>query len=172
MRGDGALTTADRDYLDGELDLAVQSVRQKRQRIRDRLRASLFDFSAATNQLPQSDQNGVFAHDVSGPSLDQAMIDALSFLYTGTIVRHGDDSDDATGGEAGTETFESVVESAVNASLEQRGYTDYAATVDVDVEKVPPRGDIGDLGKQPARVLKVLLERGEITKDEFINAVA
>lgn len=170
IRGDGALSTADLDYLAGQRDLAEQSERQTRQRIRDRMRATLFDFSAVRGDLDPYDQELIFSpkYDPGDLPTDQAIIDALAVFYMGIVNRHkGDD-----GIQAGHEIFETLLRDAIVSGLEGHGHDGYAVEVDIDIEQVPPREEIDDLGEQSPRVLRVLLDRGEITKDEFVDAVA
>lgn len=97
------------------------------------------------------------------------MVDTLAVLYMGVVNRYGDDGDGLT---AGHETFERLLTGAIVNGLERHGHADYAVEVDIDIEQVPPREEIGALEDQPLRVLRVLLDRGEITEHEFVEAAA
>lgn len=122
MNGDrdrGILTPADRRYLRGETEFAsVQSERNARARIRDRVHAALYDFEVLVEGLSERDRELVFADrlDEEGTAAFDALVSALAFLYRGVEDTELD--------------FETVLSEGVNLA---EASEERAATVDLDV---------------------------------------
>lgn len=124
MAGDererGILSPADRAYLRGESDLAgVQSERNTRARIRERVYHAVLDFELFVEHLSDRDRKLVFEEwfdEIDGTEAFDALVSAVAFLYRGTA-----DTD---------LEFETVLREAVN--LAEAG-DDRAATVDLDL---------------------------------------
>jgi len=115
----GILSRADRAYLRGEKEFAsVQSERNARARIRDRVHASLYDFELLVNGLAEKDRNLVFEDrlDREGTAAFDALVSAMAFLYRGV-----EDTD---------LEFETVLSEGVNLA---EASEERAATVDLDV---------------------------------------
>lgn len=118
-RDRGILSPADRAYLRGEADLAsVQSERNARARIRDRVRDGLLDFELLVEHLSERDRGLVFEErlDAEGTAAFDALVSAVAFLYAGV-----GDTD---------LTFETVLSEGVNLA---EAPNDRAATVDFEV---------------------------------------
>lgn len=171
LAGNGALTSADYRFLAGEMDITPDSRQQARQRIRDRTRAALYDNGAILDGLDEHDRDLIFApvHADEGPNLDGAIGDTLQLLYDGLYARYHNDENE---GDLPTRNFENLAESAIADALTKREGRPFGVHVDVMIDRIPAREDIDDLAEQPVWVLKVLLDRDEITKEEFVDAVA
>ena len=123
----GILTEADRAYLRGETDFSsVQSERNARARIRDRLFEAVRDFELLVEGLDEHDRELVFEKrvgDLDGHEAFDALVSAQALLYRGI----GDTDLD----------FETVLHEAVNVAEAGEGR---AATVDLDVtyERLSP----------------------------------
>jgi hypothetical protein len=118
-RGRGILTPADRAYLRGEHEPgSVQSERNTRARIRQRVLDALFDFEVLVEGLDERDRDLVFGRHVSEAGTDgfDALVSALAFCYDG--VRRTDLD------------FQTALREGVNLA-EARG--DRAATVQLDL---------------------------------------
>lgn len=124
MSGDerdrGILSPADRAYLRGETDLAsVQSERNTRARIRDRIYQSVLDFELLVEHLSERDRELVVEkrfEGIDGTEAFDALVSAVAFLYQVTK-----DTD---------LEFESVLSEAVNLA---EAKDDRAATVQLDL---------------------------------------
>lgn len=116
----GILSQADRAYLRGESDLAsVQSERNTRARIRDRIYQSILDFELLVEQLPERDRELVFEKrfdEMDGTEAFDALVSAVGFLYRATR-----DTD---------LEFETVLNEGINVA---EASDDRAATVRLDV---------------------------------------
>lgn len=134
----GILSQADRAYLRGEADLSsVQSERNARARIRDRIYHSVLDFELLVEQLSDRDRELVFEKrfgDMDGTEAFDALVSALAFLYRATTDTDLD--------------FETVLNEGVNLAEVS---DDRAATVQLDVTFHELTGD----------QLRRKLERGE-----------
>ena len=118
-RDRGILSPADRAYLRGETELAsVQSERNARARIRDRVHEALYDFEVLVEHLSERDRRLVFEDrlDAEGVAAFDALLSAVAFLYAGV-----GDTDLA---------FGTVLAEGVNLA---EATNDRAATVDFDV---------------------------------------
>lgn len=81
----GMLTEADRRYLRGEEQFDNENTENsKRHRIRKRIRNAILDFSVAHDNLQRNDV-GMIYNDEEKHELQDAMIDALAFLYLGSV---------------------------------------------------------------------------------------
>lgn len=116
----GILSRADRAYLRGEADLAnVQSERNARARIRDRISQSVLDFELLVERLSDRDRALVFEKrfgSMDGTEAFDALVSAIAFLYRATKDTDLD--------------FETVLTEGINVA--EVG-DDRAATVDFDV---------------------------------------
>lgn len=116
----GLLSPADRAYLRGEADLAsVQSERNTRSRIRERIYHALFDFELLVEHLSERDRELVFEKrfgEIDGADAFDALVSAMAFLYRGV-----NDTD---------LEFETVLSEAINVAEVS---DDRVATVDLEV---------------------------------------
>lgn len=119
-RDRGVLSPADRAYLRGETDLgSVQSERNTRARIRDRIHHAVLDFELLVEHLPERDRELVFGKrfgEGDGTEAFDALVSAVAFLYRAV-------------GDTDLE-FETVLREAVNLA---EARNDRAATVDLDL---------------------------------------
>ncbi len=86
-RGRGVLTQSDREFLLGrKSDYTEQSRRQKRSRIRRRVRNAILDFSILFEHLDERDRQMVFdPDDEHRDAYTRGMTDMLAFLHLGTM---------------------------------------------------------------------------------------
>jgi hypothetical protein len=89
-RGRGILTPSDREFLLGrKTDYTEHSKKQKRNRIRRRLRNALLDFTILFEHLEERDRETVFdPDDEAREAYTQGITDLLGFLYLGTMGYH------------------------------------------------------------------------------------
>lgn len=85
-RGRGILTPSDREFLSGQkTDYAKHSKKQKRNRIRRRLRNAVLDFTILFDHLEDHDREMVFAsNDENREAFSRGITDGLAFIYLGT----------------------------------------------------------------------------------------
>lgn len=102
----GVLSPADRAYLRGEREFAsVQSERNARARIRERVYNAVLDFELLVEHLSETDREIVFEEwfdEIDGTVALDALVSAVAFLYRAT-----EDTD---------LEFESVLREAVNVA--------------------------------------------------------
>lgn len=157
-RGRGVLSAADRAYLRGETTLAsVQSERNTRARIRERLYDALLDFEVLVEHLPERDLDLVFEKRVQadGTEAFDGLVSALALLYRG-IGRTDLD-------------FETVLREGVN--LAEAG-NDRAATVALDLtfhaldaDHLREKLDAGE--SLSLTEIAYLYESDDVTRDEL-----
>lgn len=124
MTGDnrdrGILSPADRAYLRGETKLAsVQSERNTRARIRNRIHDGVLDLELLVEHLSERDRKLIFEEQfegMDGTDAFDALVSAIAFLYRGI-----DDTD---------LSFETVLREAVNVA---EACNDRTATVELDL---------------------------------------
>lgn len=136
-RDRGMLSPADRRYLRGESDLAsVQSERNTRARIRQRVYDALLDFEVLVEHLDDHDRTLLFGGQVDegGTEAFDALVSAVAFVYAGV-----GDTDLA---------FETVLREGINLA---EARDERAATVALDVT----------YHALDAETLRAKLERGD-----------
>ncbi|MFC6734278.1 MULTISPECIES: hypothetical protein [unclassified Haladaptatus] len=86
-RGRGILTPSDREYLLGrKTDYTEHSKKQKRNRIRRRLRNAILDFTILFECLEDRDRETVFnPDDADRAAYTEGITDMLAFLHLGTM---------------------------------------------------------------------------------------
>ncbi|RQH01719.1 hypothetical protein [Natrarchaeobius oligotrophus] len=86
----GILTPSDRDFLLGrKTDYTDHSKKQKRNRIRRRVRNAILDFSILFEYMEERDRNTVFdPDDEERDAYTQGITDMLAFLHLGTMGYH------------------------------------------------------------------------------------
>ncbi|RQG89193.1 hypothetical protein EA462_12570 [Natrarchaeobius halalkaliphilus] len=86
----GILTPSDRDFLLGrKTDYTDHSKKQKRNRIRRRVRNAVLDFSILFEYMEERDRNTVFdPDDDERDAYTQGITDMLAFLHLGTMGYH------------------------------------------------------------------------------------
>ena len=86
----GILTPSDRDFLLGrKTDYTDHSKKQKRNRIRRRVRNAILDFSILFEYLEERDRETVFdPDDEDRDAYTQGITDMLAFLHLGTMGYH------------------------------------------------------------------------------------
>lgn len=160
----GILSPADRAYLRGEREYAsVQSERNTRARIRDRVFETMRDFELLVEALPKRDRKLVFEKrfgEAAGPAGFDALVSALAFLYQGV----GDSE----------LSFATVLHEAVNVAEAGEGR---AATVDLDVtyDRLSPEGLLHklEMGKELSLTELAYLHRhDEVSRDRLARYVA
>lgn len=161
----GVLTQADREFLRGKKEFASeQSSIDARYRIRQRIRHAILDFSVILYHLGQRDRRQIFdAYSNNTPDRDSSNLsrdevrglventmfasgvsDTIAFLYLGM-------------GDANL-SFEPILESAIEAAEEERGYVLENITVDITLSRARP----------DTEQLRRKLENGEgLTEDEL-----
>lgn len=166
MSGDerprGILSPADRAYLRGESDFAsAQSERNARARIRERVRAGLYDADLLADALSGRDRELVFEKYFGGdPAGIRALIGAVAFLYRGAE-------------DAGL-SFETLVEEGVSRAEAGR---DRAANVEISVDRRPLDADrlvrqLRHTGSLTLSELAYLRERDDVSLDRLLDQYA
>jgi hypothetical protein len=119
-RDRGILSPADRAYLRGETELAsVQSERNTRARIRNRIYDGVLDCELLVEHLSERDRELVFEErfeEMNGTEAFDALVSAMAFCYRGI-----DDT---------SLSFETVLREAVNVAEAEN---DRTATVELDI---------------------------------------
>ncbi|MBP1986338.1 hypothetical protein [Halolamina salifodinae] len=160
----GILSEADRAYLRGETAFSnVQSERNARARIRDRLFEAVRDFELLVEHLDEHDRELVFEKrlgNLAGPEAFDALVSAQALLYQGI----GDTDLDV----------EAVLNEAVNVAEAGEGR---AATVDLDVtyERLSPEGLLHKLeegGELSLTELAYLHGHDDVSRDRLARHVA
>lgn len=124
-RGRGILTPSDREFLLGrKTDYTEHSKKQKRNRIRRRLRNAILDFSIFFEHLEDRDRKNVFNPESEArDDYTQGIIDMLGFLHLGTMGYHV--------------PFKDMLGQGVNRSEQKLAGSDYRmVTVDFNVDPV------------------------------------
>lgn len=157
-RGRGILTAADRAYLRGEHEPgSVQSERNTRARIRQRVLDALFDFELLVEGLDERDLGLVFERHVADAGTDgfDALVSALAFCYDGVGRTDLD--------------FETVLREGINLA---EARDDRAATVDLDVtfhalDADQLRGKLADGADLSLTEIAYLYEADAVSRDEL-----
>ena len=86
----GILTPSDRDFLlERKTDYTEHSMKQKRNRIRRRVRNAVLDFSILFEYMEERDRETVFdPDDDERDAYTQGITDMLAFLHLGTVGYH------------------------------------------------------------------------------------
>jgi len=124
-RGRGVLTPSDREYLLGrKTDYTDHSEKQKRNRIRRRVRNAILDFSILFEHLEDRDRETVFdPDDEDRDAYTRGITDMLAFLHLGTMGYHT--------------PFKDMLAQGVNAAEQELTDSEYRmVTVDFNVEPV------------------------------------
>jgi len=124
-RGRGILTPSDREYLLGrKTDYTDHSKKQKRNRIRRRVRNAILDFSILFEHLEDRDRETVFdPDDEDRDAYTRGITDMLAFLHLGTMGYHT--------------PFKDMLAQGVNAAEQELTDSEYRmVTVDFNVEPV------------------------------------
>lgn len=124
-RGRGILTPSDREYLLGrKTDYTEHSKKQKRNRIRRRLRNAILDFTIIFEHLEDRDRETVFnPEDESRDAYTRGITDMLAFLHLGTMGYYT--------------PFKNMLSQGVNKAEQELAGSDYRmVTVDFNVDPV------------------------------------
>ncbi|WP_435361881.1 hypothetical protein [Haloarchaeobius sp. DFWS5] len=124
-RGRGILTPSDREYLLGrKTDYTEHSKKQKRNRIRRRLRNAMLDFTILFECLEDRDRETVFnPDDEDRDAYTRGITDMLAFLHLGTMGYYT--------------PFKDMLAQGVNKAEQELAGSDYRmVTVDFNVEPV------------------------------------
>ncbi|MFC6954992.1 hypothetical protein [Halorubellus litoreus] len=124
-RGRGILTPSDREYLLGrKTDYTEHSKKQKRNRIRRRLRNAILDFTILFECLEERDRETVFNPNATDrEAYTQGITDMLAFLHLGTMGYYT--------------PFKDMLAEGVNKAEQELAGSDYRmVTVDFNVEPV------------------------------------
>lgn len=162
-RGRGVLTPSDREFLLGrKTDYTDHSRKQKRNRIRRRLRNAILDFTILFECLEDRDRETVFnPEDDARGAYTQGITDMLGFLHLGTMGYHV--------------PFKHMLGQGVNRAEQKLSGSDYRmVTVEfnvdpvgqIDVDDVIDKlefGDFDDITDEELRAFMRLLSES----DEF-----
>lgn len=166
------LTPSQRDYLAGERDPAPAAERAIRSRIRNRLRASVFDYSNIFHNLSFEDIDAAFTEpDELQPSVKlhhaSAIGDIVALLFL--VERESEFSESAP--YPGWR-MEDLVEGGVSRALNRLGESYESVDVSVTIERGEPLEELAEqeLTELSHDQLRQLLFSGEITNDEFAQA--
>ncbi|SFG84264.1 hypothetical protein SAMN04488063_3065 [Halopelagius inordinatus] len=121
----GILTPSDREFLLGrKTDYTEHSKKQKRNRIRRRLRNAILDFTILFDHLEDRDRETVFnPEDESREAYTQGIVDMLGFLHLGTMGYYV--------------PFKDMLGQGVNRAEQKLAGSDYRmVTVDFNVDPV------------------------------------
>jgi hypothetical protein len=140
----GILTPSDREFLLGrKTDYTEHSKKQKRNRIRRRVRNAILDFTILFDYLEDRDRETVFNPESEArDDYTQGIVDMLGFLHLGTMGYYV--------------TFKHMLGQGVNRAEQKLAGSDYRmVTVDfnvdpvgqVDVDEVIDKLDNGDFGQ-------------------------
>ncbi|KTG11570.1 hypothetical protein AUR64_03470 [Haloprofundus marisrubri] len=131
-RDRGILTPSDREYLLGrKTDYTDHSKKQKRNRIRRRLRNAILDFTILFEHLEARDRETLFDPDDARDAYTQGITDMLAFFHLGTMGYHT--------------PFKDMLARGVNKAEQELAGSDYRmVTVDFNVEPVG-RIDVDDV---------------------------
>ncbi|WP_267643403.1 hypothetical protein [Haloarchaeobius amylolyticus] len=124
-RGRGILTPSDREFLLGrKTDYTEHSKKQKRNRIRRRLRNAILDFTILFECLEERDRETVFNPDAEDrEAYTQGITDMLAFLHLGTMGYYT--------------PFKDMLAEGVNRAEQELAGSDYRmVTVDFNVDPV------------------------------------
>ncbi|EFW91497.1 hypothetical protein ZOD2009_14056 [Haladaptatus paucihalophilus DX253] len=124
-RDRGILTPSDREFLIGrKSDYTEHSKKQKRNRIRRRLRNAILDFTLLFEHLEDRDRETVFnPDDDARDAYTQGITDMLAFLHLGTMGYYT--------------PFKDMLAQGVNEAEQELAGSDYRmVTVDFNVEPV------------------------------------
>ncbi|WP_435064257.1 hypothetical protein [Halobaculum sp. EA56] len=124
-RGRGILTPSDREYLLGrKTDYTDHSKKQKRNRIRRRLRNAMLDFTILFECLEDRDRETVFnPDDEDREAYTRGITDMLAFLHLGTMGYYT--------------PFKDMLSEGVNKAEQELAGSEYRmVTVDFNVEPV------------------------------------
>lgn len=161
-RDRGALSPADRAYLRGETELgSVQSERNTRARIRQRVADALLDFEVLVEGLAERDRALLFEKhvDQAGTRGFDALVSAVAFLYEGVGRTDLD--------------FETVLREGINLT---EARADRAATVDLDVtfhalDADRLRGKLADGDSLSLTEIAYLYEHADVGREELAAAL-
>ena len=143
-RARGILTPSDREFLLGrKTDYTEHSKKQKRNRIRHRLRNAILDFTILFEHLEDRDRETVFnPDDDARDAYTQGIIDLLAFLHLGTMGYYT--------------PFKDMLSQGVNKAEQELAGSDYRmVTVDfnvdpvgqIDVDEVIDKLEFGDFSE-------------------------
>src|SRR6056297_1637905 len=121
----GILTPSDREFLLGrKTDYTEHSKKQKRNRIRRRLRNAILDFTILFDHLEDRDRETVFnPEDEAREAYTQGIVDMLGFLHLGTMGYYV--------------PFKDMLGQGVNRAEQKLAGSDYRmVTVDFNVDPV------------------------------------
>ncbi|MFC4552101.1 MULTISPECIES: hypothetical protein [Halorussus] len=124
-RGRGILTPSDREFLlERKTDYTEHSKKQKRNRIRRRIRNAILDFSIIFEHLEDRDRETVFnPDDDARDAYTQGITDMLAFLHLGTMGYYT--------------PFKDMLAQGVNKAEQELAGSDYRmVTVDFNVDPV------------------------------------
>ena len=124
-RDRGILTPSDREFLLGrKTDYTEHSKKQKRNRIRRRLRNAILDFTILFEHLEERDRETVFnPDDDDRDAYTRGITDMLAFLHLGTMGYHT--------------PFKHMLSKGVNKAEQELADSDYRmVTVDFNVDPV------------------------------------
>lgn len=165
----GILTKADREYLCGESDLEPRShgERRARERIRERTRHAILDFSILVRQLEERDREQIFTDDdVMMQFVRSAAPDLAGFLYQQLKTPEGYED----------RSFCQAIESGVTNAIEREGwFSEVDVTLDIErtrrVEETPEETVEENLSQLSRPRLRQLLFAGVIDDEQFAEQV-
>lgn len=164
------LTPNQRRMLRGEADLTKRGERSARSRIRERLRASIFDMQLIVSALDIDDIDDALTEpDEYEPELGSSppLLGALPPLATIVYLASTRDGD-----EENIPPFLHHVGEGMKIGVNRRGKTVEDCEIEGELQVGEPLDERarGDLSELPEHVLKQLLMADEITSDEYSEA--
>jgi hypothetical protein len=176
-KGNGFLTGADRDFLNGEKEYTGKHAKQNRYKRREgiakRTRAAFEDFALLYDQLDETERNRIFdveppaGHPMPTTGLFGDLIDTIAFLYLGL---EGELNSPVTLNRAFSVPFERVARAGVRKAERQR----YGRPVVVSVAglEVDVTTNI-DAHTTDAAIDKIARQSyNDLTQDEMISVLA
>ncbi|WP_423744771.1 hypothetical protein V5735_01630 (plasmid) [Haladaptatus sp. SPP-AMP-3] len=168
------LTQRMRDYLQGEGYDDHDAERMTRKRIRERLRASIFDIQLIASELPLHDLDKAFTEPEEReiePGFQLPLANSVSALPMLLYLIHREAEMNPNTPNKGWRT-ELEVESGIEKALVRLGESYEAVDVNITIEGGVPLKELAEseLASLSTDMLKQLLAADEITSEEFAEA--
>ena len=151
-----------------EDDVAQNTLRQRNFRIRERVLNGLLDMYVLSHYLSPDDRKQVF--EPSDGNADDApamgaLFETIAFVFLGLrdVIGEMDDP---------VEWYEEAVEQATRAVFKKYGIDNVEIEVSITTDKSLRKGQLPvELKGRSERRLRQLLDEGEITNEEFAEAI-
>lgn len=167
------LTNAQRAYLRGEKEYRPSAERDVRQRIRERLRAGIFDLQMIVSLIPLTDLDKALTEPVDElePGMTMPLTNAMSALPALIYLNHRETEPKTKGRPDGWRTAYDI-EEGIKTALARMGVGYETIEVDIRVERGRDLDEIeGDLANLDRDELGQLHRAGVIDTSEFADAL-